>query len=187
MSTLELKPIPQDAPPAAPNTKPAQGADVVTIVKGAIEKGAGINQLTALYLKLRGAKKDLDEQAKAKMRPINEALEALEVHFLATMNDMGVDSLKNEAGTPYRSERVSVTVADNSAFVDFVLTRALSALPVNEQAREKIKEVILESGQLALIEARASKTAVEMFMQEVGELPPGLNRRVESTVNVRSA
>lgn len=186
MATLELNPIPQAAPAVAA-AKPAPRADVVTIVKGAIEKGAGINQLTALYLKLRGAKKDLEEQAKAKTRPINEALEALESHFLDKMNEMGVDSLKNEAGTPYRSERVSITVADNAAFVDFVLTRALEALPVKPEARETIKRVILESGQLSLIEARASKSAVEAFMQEAGELPPGLNHRVEATVNVRSA
>lgn len=183
MTTMELKPIPT----AAASVKPPAGVDVRAVVTKAIEGGAPIDQITAIYLKLRNAKKDLDEQAKAKARPITEALDAIESHFLAKMNELGVDSLKNEAGTPYRSERVSITVADNSAFVDYVLTRALLALQVSDAAREKVKEAIIESGQLALIEARASKTAVEALLEETQELPPGLNRRVEATVNVRAS
>lgn len=184
MTTMELNPIPNEP---KVNVKPPAGTDVSAIVAKAIDGGAPIDQITAIYLKLRNAKKDIDEQAKAKVRPITEALDRIENHFLAKMNELGVDSLKNEAGTPYRSERVSITVADNSTFVDFVLARALSGLQISDAAKDKIKEAILESGQLALIEARASKTAVEAFVEETQELPPGLNRRVEATVNVRAS
>lgn len=191
-TTLQLNPIPAAGAEAAPaasaaTTKPAAGVNVVDIVKKGIESGADAATLTGLYLKLRNAKKDLDEQAKSKTKPLVEALDMIENHFLTKMNEMGVDSLKNAAGTPYKQESVSITVADNSAFVDFVLSRALQALPVSEAARESIKNAIIESGQLALIEARASKTACETFLEETQELPAGLNRRSEFKVNVRAS
>lgn len=187
MTKLALNPIPESgvsqetAPPK--NVKPG----VAEIVRGAIENGADIATLTRLYLKLRNSKKELEDQAKARIAPINDGLAQIEGHFLDQMNELSVDSLKNEAGTPYRSRKVSITVADNEAFVDFVLTRALAALPVSEAARDGIKKVIVDSGQLTLIEARASKTAIETLYEETKEFPPGLNRREESTVNVRAS
>lgn len=187
MATLELNPIPAapDAP-AAPATKPAC-PNVADIVRKALQGTPDMAQLTTLYLKLRGAKKDLDEQAKAKTRPLCESMTLIENHFLDKMNELKVDALKNDAGTPYKSERVSITVADNQAFVDYTLTRALAGLNVSDAAKEAIKNAIVDSGQLALIEARASKSAVEALMEETKELPPGLNRRVEATVNVRAS
>lgn len=190
MATLELNPIPgaTDAKVVAPNVAPAPGATIVDVVRRAIEGGKpDIAILTGIYLKLRNTKKDLETQAKAKIAPLNEGMDMIEACFLSKMLELGVDSLKNERGTPYKSEQVSITVADNSAFVGFVLDRALAGLPVSEAAREVIKKAIFESGQLALIEARASKSAVEAFLEETQELPPGLNRRAEAKVNVRTA
>ena len=187
MTTLELKPIPQWSQ-APVNIKPeaTPKLSVVDIVTRAIEGGADMAKLTEIYLKLRNAAKDLDEQLKAKKAPIKIGLDLIESHFLARMNELKVDALKNEAGTPYRSKKVSITVADNEAFMDFVLSRALESVPINATAREAIKNAILESGQLALLEARCSKSAVEALMEETQALPPGLNHRVESTVNVRA-
>lgn len=183
-AVLELNPIPQDqVETPAPATPPA----IDEMVSKMIEAGPGMASLTKLYLRLRATKDDVKRQASARLAPIDHGMAMLEAHFLAKMNEMQVDSLKNEAGTPYRSTRVSITVADNQAFVDFVLSSALEALPVAEAAREKIKQVIVDSGQFALIEARASKSAVEAYLEETSELPPGLNRREEATVNVRTS
>lgn len=193
-AVLELKPIPgaAEAPPSPP---PAAAAPVSILdqVKAAIEaagkEGSGVTlaTLTALYIKIRDAKKDIDEQAKAKTAPLTQSIDALEAYFLDQMNKMGLDSLKNEAGTPYKSERSSVTVADNEAYVGWVLDKALEALPVTPEARNAVKTAIMDSGALAFIESRASKSAVEAFMEETKQLPPGLNRRVESVVNVRAS
>jgi hypothetical protein len=182
-TVLELKPIPQGAAPATP--APAPTVDV--IVARAIAGGASVAKLTGLYLKLRDAGKDLTLQAKTRMAPIQAGMAAIEAYFLDQMNKLQVDSLKNEAGTPYRTEHVAVTVADVSVFLDYVLTRALAGLPLAESAREAIKKAMVDSGQLTLIEARASKSAVEALLQETKELPPGLNRRSELVVNVRAA
>lgn len=189
---LELNPIPsaeQQAPAPAPAATPpaATAPSVADIVQNAIASGTDVAALTTLYLKLRGAEADLKDQAKKKLAPIQTGMELIENHFLAKMNELGVDSLKNAAGTPYKTEKTSITVADNSAFVDFVLTRALSGMPLKDEAKVAIKSAIIESGQLALIEARASKTACEQYLQEMRELPAGLNRRSEFAVNVRAS
>lgn len=189
-ANLELNPIPgaDDAPPKTTNTAPPVGTTVVDIVARLLAQDKpSMVTLTSTYLKLRNAKKDVEEQAKTRTRPITQGMELIEGYMLAKMQELGTDSLKNEAGTPYRSDRVSVTTADAPLFMDFVLDRALQALPVKPEAREAIKNAMIESGQLALLESRPSKSAVEAFLEETQELPPGLNRRVEATVNVRSA
>lgn len=187
MATLELNPIPTGTQPAAEAAKPPAGTTVVDVVTKAIEGGADVAALTRLYLKLRNAKKDLDDQAKTKTKPVAEAMDKIEAHFLTQMNTLGVDSLKNEAGTPYKSETVSVTVADNSTFLDFVLMKAMDNLPISAEAKQTVKNAMLESGALALVEARAAKSAVEAYLEETQELPPGLNRRKEAKVNVRAS
>lgn len=185
-TTLKLKPIPgADKESAPPTTQPVTAPNISDMVKSYIDKGVDIAVLTKLYLKLRDAKKDLETQAKAKLSPINTGMDMIENHFLAKMLEMGVDSLKNAEGTPYKSNRVSITVADNEAWLDFVLTRALSGLAITDKAKDAIKSAMLESGQLALIEARACKSVVESLVEETHELPAGLNRREEATVNIR--
>lgn len=182
-TTLELKPL-----PTPPKVAPAAGTSVVDIVQRMLQADEpNIATLTSTYLKLRHSKKDIEAQAKERIAPITQAMDLIESFWLERMNAMGVDSLKNEAGTPYKSERVSVTIADSQAFLDNVLDRALQALPIKPEAREAIKTAMIESGQLALLEVRPSKSAVEALLEETQELPPGLNRRVEATVNVRSA
>lgn len=196
MATLQLNPLP-DAPDAGDNAATAVVEDaaevapdhpVLALVKRALAaEKPDMSNLTMFYLKLRNAEKDLAQQAKIKRAPLAQGMDLIEAKFLEVMLSLGVDSLKNEVGTPYKTEAVSITVADNSAFVDFVLDRALESLPVSPEVHATIKRAIIESGQLALIEARASKSAVEALLEETHELPPGLNRRVEVKVNVRTA
>lgn len=190
-AVLELKPIPgaEQAPAASQTPNRTIFDDVKDIIAAAGKEGSGVTlgTLTALYIKIRNAKKDIDEQAKAKTTQLTQSIDALEAFFLAKFNELDVDSVKTEAGTPYKAEKTSVTVADNQAFVDWVLTKALEELPVTPEARNAVKKAIMDSGALAYIESRASKTAVEAYLEETQQLPPGLNRRVEATVNVRAS
>jgi hypothetical protein len=194
-AVLELNPIPgaDTAPSSSPPSKPADPPSILDQVKAAIEaskdekSGVTLATLTRLYLKLRDAKKDIDEQAKAKTSPLTQSMDALEAHFLALFEKLGMSSIKTDAGTPYKSENTSVSVADNEAFVGWVLDKSLEPLPVSAEAKAAIKKAIMDSGAFAYIESRASKTAVEAYLKETKNLPPGLNRRVEATVNVRAS
>lgn len=189
-TVLALNPIPEGIPGSdAPEVQETAAPDspVVTLVKKLIADKAPVSTMTQWYLKLRNADADLKKQYGIKRAPITGSMELIENHLLAVMNELQVDSLKNEAGTPYKTEKVTVSVADNAAFMDFVLTRALSGLPVEDHVKAVIKNAMVESGQLALFEARAAKTAVEALVEETKVLPPGLNRTSVYAVNVRAS
>lgn len=186
-AVLELKPIPVGEAKVAETPAAVAAPTVFDQITHLIESGADIASLTRVYLKLRDTKKDLDGQLKTKVAPLVLAMDAIETHFLAKFLEMGVDSVKTPHGTPYTSNVSSVTVADNGAFLDFVLARALSGLPLSDAAKETVKAAMLDSGALSLVEARAAKSAVEAYLEETQELPPGLNRRVETRLNIRAS
>lgn len=181
------QPEPQVAPPAQAVSDEDAGNALMSMVENMIVGGANAETLTNTYLRLRAAKKENDARLSAKNAPITSALNRIESHFLDLMNTMGVDSLKNGAGTPYKSTTTSITMGDNQSFVDFVLDTALVDLPVSDEAKGKIKEVIHRSGALAMMEARPSKSAITAYMEGGNELPPGLVHRAEVKVNVKSS
>jgi hypothetical protein len=74
-----------------------------------------------------------------------------------------MDSVKTEAGTAYKSTRISVTTGDKDAFMEFVRT----------------------NDEWPLLEVRPSKSAVEEYRAAHDDLPPGINWRAEQVVNIR--
>lgn len=117
------------------------------------------------YVTIRDKVAEIKSAHKAQLKPYEEALNKLEFQMLGILNNAGVDSMKTPDGTAYRTEKTSVTIADKSAFMDYVK---------NSESFE-------------LLDVRANKTAVEDFMAEHQDLPPGVNIRREAAVNFRRA
>ena len=124
-----------------------------------------IDDLVGKYLKLRELKKQKEEAYKQDVAPVSEMMDKLEMLFLQRMNEAGLESLPTKHGTPYKTKRTSVTVADWESSLPFIRTNEL----------------------WHLLERRVSKTAVQQYVEEHGDLPPGLNWREEIVVNVRGA
>jgi hypothetical protein len=100
----------------------------------------------------------------ASIAPLNDKMDKLEAKLLDVFNKTGMDSVKTENGTAYTAVRTTASIADREAFMDYV--------KANEE--------------WSLLEARASKTAIEQFRDSNnGELPPGINIRSERVVNIR--
>lgn len=126
---------------------------------------SNLEQVVGAYVKLRDKKAELKaEQAKA-LAPYDEALDKLEKQVLEELNKMGVDSVKTASGTAYKSIRSSASVADKSAFMDYVR----------------------ENGAFDLLDIKANKTAVEEFISEHQDCPPGVTVRREQVVGFRRA
>lgn len=124
-----------------------------------------IQEAVATYIKIRDKKAALKAQYDKDKLKYDEALVLIENKLLEAYDKMGVDSMKTPGGTAYISTQSSASVADRQIFMDHCLSD-----PEN----------------MGLLEVRASKTAVEVYMQEHnGELPPGINYRSERTINVR--
>jgi phage host-nuclease inhibitor protein Gam len=123
-----------------------------------------LSEAVSLYIRLRDKKAEMKADFDASIAPINDKMDKLEAKLLDVFNKTGMDSVKTENGTAYTAVRTTASIADREAFMDYV--------KANEE--------------WSLLEARASKTAIEQFRDSNnGELPPGINIRSERVVNIR--
>lgn len=120
-------------------------------------------QIVDSYIKIRDKKKALEAEQKEALKPYNDALEQLEARALEILNQSGVESMKTSAGTVYLSTRTSATIADRSAFMQYIEA----------------------NGAFELLDVRANKTAVEEYLAEHQDLPPGVSVKAVSAANFR--
>lgn len=122
-----------------------------------------LNEIIQKYIELRDLKARMKAEYEARVAPVQEALDKAEGHMLHLMQQQGVTSVKTEAGTAYQSQRTAATVADWDAILPFVREHEL----------------------WHLIDKRVSKTAIDEYVAQHGDLPPGVNYRTEITIGVR--
>lgn len=124
-----------------------------------------ISDLVAKYVELRDKKAEYKASADAKIEKMDAVLNKIECKLLEVFDNLGMDSVKTEFGTAYKSVRSSASVADRDTFMEYVKA----------------------NGEWQLIEVRAAKLAVEQFKDVNNDLPPGVNWREERVVNFRRA
>ncbi len=122
-----------------------------------------VNDAVSAYIKLRDKRDEVKKQHKEALAPLYYALERLDVWFLKELSSQGAQNIKTDAGTVFTKKRVSVTVRDWDAFIEFVL----------------------DNNELGLLEQRASKTAVAEFLEASGGLPPGVAVTTERVAQIR--
>ncbi|MBS3785163.1 MAG: hypothetical protein KGY78_12055 [Anaerolineae bacterium] len=124
-----------------------------------------LDEVTRRYVALRQRKAEMEKAHKEALKPLNDAMEKLENYMQKKLDELGADSVKTPHGTPYKSMQESITVADRDTWLQY----------------------LRESDAWELADIRASKTSIRQHMKEYdGELPPGLNYRAMTKVNVRS-
>lgn len=128
-------------------------------------KSKAADELVGAYISLRQQKAELEAKHKEEMSPLNEALDAIETEVHSRLNAMGISSIKTQYGTAYTKTVRSVKVVDKTAFMDYVQNNA----------------------RFDLLDVRASKTAVEDFIAQTEELPPGITSVAEESVGFRRA
>ena len=124
---------------------------------------SGMDAIIEKYIKLRDGKAQLVQKHKEKIQGIDSVLARIEAALLEEFREMGVQSVKTDAGTAYVQLRTSAGVADWDA--------VLAYIKENEDG--------------GMLERRVNKSAVESFREEKNDLPPGVNWREEQVVNVR--
>lgn len=124
-----------------------------------------INKRVDQYVRLRDEIKHLDDEHKLKMAPYRETLEQLNGALLGYLNSIGGDSVRTEAGTVYKTEKKSATLADKSAFWSYVVL----------------------TGDWDLLDWKANAPAVAAHIEKNNALPPGVNFNVSHVVGVRRA
>ncbi len=122
-----------------------------------------VNKLVEGYIKLRDAKAKRKAAYEADVAKIDKVMEGVEAKLLQYFQETGIESVRTDAGTAYKSTRTSATVADRDAFFFFV------------QQHDAFQ----------MLEARCAKNAVAEYKEAHGDLPPGLNWSEEVVVGFR--
>lgn len=117
----------------------------------------------AAYIKLRDFKKSADDEFKKSMVKVNQAMEKLEAELLDVLNQSGANSLSCDDGTVYKNMQVSATVENRAAFLGHVQ----------------------KTGMWEALDVKANKTFVKEYMEEQGQILPGLKVTQVATVGVR--
>lgn len=127
--------------------------------------GISIEKRVDQYVQIRDQIRDMEKKHEEAIKPYKDALEQLGSVLLDHLTRTGLESARTASGTVYRTERVSASIQDVSAFWGHV---------VASQAWD-------------LIDKRANKTAVTDYVSVHGTAPPGVNYAVSHVVGVRRA
>jgi hypothetical protein len=114
------------------------------------------------YIQLRDKKAQMKQEFDSKVANIDEAMKKIEAHMMKVLDEAGADRIGGATGVAFKSTVNSATVADKDAFRKFVQ----------------------DSDRWELADLRAAKTAVKEYIDEVEDLPPGINWRTETVVRI---
>lgn len=126
-------------------------------------KTVKIDEVVRGYIALRDKKNEMKKRHAEELRPINEKMEVVEGWLQRDLINRGVQSQKTDSGTAYLSTVATATVKDRDEFLKFV--------------REHEK--------WDLIENRVSKSVVSDYLEETGEIIPGVNYEKTQVVRIR--
>lgn len=124
-----------------------------------------IDSIIERYVKLRDKKAQMKAAFDASTADINTAMTRCEQVILEEINSQGVESVRTEFGTAFKSVTTSVTAADGEMFMQFCIA----------------------NDRMDMLEKRPNKTAVEEYKAANDDLPPGINYRQAVSLNVRRA
>lgn len=122
-----------------------------------------VDEVIALYIAKRDEKTALKKVYDDAVEDINVLLKKIENKFLEQFLKTGQDSTSTGAGTAFTKERTSDKVIDREAFLQFVK----------------------DNDAFDFIESKCNKTALDQFIEENKDLPPGVNRTSETIVQIR--
>jgi hypothetical protein len=123
-----------------------------------------INAIVEHYIALRDHKSRLDAEHKARIAEIDAQMGNAEAFLLNHLNENGLDRIGAGAGTVFVQVKTMPSLKDKGAFIKF----------------------IKQTGQVELLQARVSSTAVKEFMEHNNnQLPPGVEVTTAREISVR--
>jgi hypothetical protein len=123
-----------------------------------------VNQLVQVHVKIREARRELTQKFQDEERALKEKEKTLENYMLKVLLDMGVESVRTEAGTFYRSEEMFPSCSDWGAFYQFI---------DKEKAFDALEKRVTKKFIVAYMEANEDK------------VPPGISIHREYVAHVR--
>jgi hypothetical protein len=123
-----------------------------------------LDKLTRVYLKMRTAIQEVQQEYDSKLAALKEQQDAVKMAIKERMLSLGTTSARTDFGTVILSKKTRYSTNDWASFKEFV---------VNNDA-------------LDLLEKRIAQKNMETFLSEnPGLVPPGLNSDSEFDISVR--
>lgn len=138
--------------------------DGTTVVENpSLPAGPSISQLIQKYIQLRDKVKEIKEAHKKQLEPYDQVMEQVEGKLMHALNTAGVDSMKADTGTVFKSTETSVSVGNWQETFKYIHDNQL----------------------WDLFEARVNKTAALSVIQETGQPIPGVKVTQAEVLRVR--
>lgn len=115
------------------------------------------------YIELRAECKRIEQEANKKIAELKQQMNTIELWLTAKADADGLKTIPTPYGTAYWSTHYSCTVASPADFMNYVR----------------------EHEAWNLLEVRASKLGVKAYIDEVGEIPAGVNFGARRVFNLR--
>jgi hypothetical protein len=123
-----------------------------------------IDNIVAVYIKIRNAKEDLTREYDAKVATLDDQMRTLKEELLKISKETGVTSFKTDNGTAYRTIKNRYWTNDWESFYGFMR----------------------EHGTMELLEKRIHQTNMREFLEDRPDVhPPGLNVDQEYEITIR--
>lgn len=122
-----------------------------------------VDEVVALYIEKRDEKTALKKVYDDAVKDIDVLLKKIENKFLEQFIKTGQVSATTSAGTAFTKQRTSDKVIDREAFLKFVK----------------------DTDSFDFIESKCNKTALDQYIAENDDLPPGVTRSSETIVQIR--
>ena len=123
-----------------------------------------IEKLTRLYIKMRDKRAELTQDLDSKIAKIDDEMRIVKTAVLDHMKDLGIESLRTDAGIVYRTVKTKYATSD----------------------WESMNKFILEHGVPELLVKAINQSNMAAFLEEHPDLlPPGLNANSEYSVTIK--
>ena len=123
-----------------------------------------IEKLTRLYIKMRDKRAELTQELDSKIAKIDDEMRIVKTAVLDHMKDLGIESLRTDAGIVYRTVKTKYATSD----------------------WESMNKFILEHGVPELLVKAINQSNMAAFLEEHPDLlPPGLNANSEYSVTIK--
>lgn len=122
-------------------------------------------KVARVYRKIRDKRAELKREFEAQDHVLRDQLEQLEHALLNEFNESGSTSVKTDSGIIFTQEELKASVADWGAYVAWMR----------------------ENDAFEMVQKRPAITEVRKYMDEYGDIPPGLNIHRQRVIRIRKS
>lgn len=116
------------------------------------ESPTSVDDLANRYFQIKEQRSQLKAQYDDQDASLKEQMAEIEKQMLTTLNDLGVNSLNGDGFTTYRQEQQNYSIADEGQFYPWAQ----------------------ENDALDMFQKRLASGKLKAYVEQFGELPPGV-------------